>query len=172
MSLVKTEEERNLITDLYNKYEQKMFHGAMDILCNSYSAEDAVHEAFLKIIDKLSDISFENEIKTEAFLITIVRNVAKNMYNRNKKDEPSEILEQVIEDDDAFLEYRRLEEKTAKEVISKLPEEYRQVIVMRYIFEIDIKEIAETIGISASAVYARINKAREIMRKTMEETYE
>lgn len=169
LSLVETEEERNLITMLYTKYEQKMYRAAMDILHNKHSAEDAVHEAFIKIINKLSELTFENDVKTEALLVIIVRNISKNMYKKDKRMEPSEILEDVIEDNNSFSEYQRLEETTAKEVINRLPEELRQIIVMRYILEIDVKTIASTLGIAPTTVYARIQKARKVMQKILEE---
>ncbi len=172
LSLVETEEERSLITELYTKYEQKMFRAAMDILHNNHSAEDAVHDAFLKIIDKLQELNFDNDVKTGALLVIMVRNISKNMYNKDKRIEISEILEEVVEDNNSFSEYHRLEEVTAKEAISKLPAELRQVIVMRYILEIDVKEIASTLGIAPTTVYARIQKAREVMRKILEESDE
>ena len=172
LSLVETEEDRNLITELYTKYEQKMFRVAMSVLRNNHSAEDAVHEAFLKIINKLSQLSFENDVKTEALLVIVVRNVAINMYNKDKKMEPSEILEETIEDDSSFSEYRRLEETSARKAIDKLPDELREVIVLRYILDIDVKTIASTLDIAPTTVYARIQKARTVPRQILEETDE
>ena len=172
LSLVETEEERNLITMLYTKYEQKMFRVAMGILHNNHSAEDAVHEAFLKIIDKLSQLSFENDVKTEALLVIIVKNIAINMYNKDKRMELSEILEETLEDDSSYSEYHRLEETTAREAINKLPDELREVIVLRYILEIDVKTIASTMDIAPTTVYARIQKARTVLRQILEETDE
>lgn len=168
LSLVETEEERNLISELYTKYEQKMFRAALDILHNAHSAEDAVHEAFLKIINKISELSFENDVKTEALLVIMVRNIAKNMYNKDKRIELSEILEEIAEDNDSLSEYYRLEKTTAQELIDKLPEELRHVIVLRCILDIDVKEIALMLGIAPTTVYARIQKARKVMRETME----
>lgn len=172
LSLVETEEERNLITMLYTKYEQKMYRVAYNILNSIHSAEDAVHEAFLKIIDKLSELNFENDVKTEALLVIIVKNVAINMYNKDKRIEPSEILEETLEDDSSFSEYHRLEKTTAREAIDKLPDELREVIVLRYILEIDVKTIASTMDIAPTTVYARIQKARTVLRQILEETDE
>ena len=172
LSLVETEEERNLITKLYTKYEQKMFRAAVSVLRNSHSAEDAVHEAFLKIIDKLSQLSFENDVKTEALLVIIVKNVAINMYNKEKRMEVSEILEETLADDSSFSEYRRLEETSAREAINKLPDELREVIILRYILEIDVKTIASTMDVAPTTVYARIQKARTVLRQILEENNE
>ena len=50
LSMAETTDERNLISDLYTKHEQKMYATAFGVLHNAHSSEDAVHEAFLKII--------------------------------------------------------------------------------------------------------------------------
>ena len=86
--------------------------------------------------------------------------------------EPSEILEETLEDDSSYSEYHRLEETTAREAIAKLPDELREVIVLRYILEIDVKTIASTMDIAPTTVYARIQKARTVLRQILEETDE
>ncbi len=168
LSLVESEEEKSLITELYNKYERLMYGVALEILHNSHNAEDAVHEAFLRIIKNISKLSFENDIKTKALLVIIVKNVSINMYNKDKRSEPSDVLEEIIEDEGGFNEYSRLEKPAVSFLIKELPEELRQIIVLRYIFETDVKTISETLGIVPTTVYARIRKAREAMRKHLE----
>ncbi len=168
LSAVETEEERSLITKLYTEYEQKMYGAAYAILQNKHNAEDAVHEAFLRIINRISEISIHNERKTEALLIIIVRNIAFDMYDKNKRNVSFDALENEIEDD-AFSEYRKLNEITAKEAINRLPMELRQVVVMHYTLDLDIKAIASAMGLSSSTVYRRLEEARKIMRAVMEE---
>ncbi len=85
LSMVETEEERNLISDLYTRYEQKMYYAALGILHNQHSAEDAVHEAFLRIINNLHKLYFENDKKTEALVVIIVKNVALNMLKKDNR---------------------------------------------------------------------------------------
>ena len=57
VSLVETEEEKSLVEALYIKYEQDMYNVAFSILHNNYDAEDAVQEAFLRVIENLDKIN-------------------------------------------------------------------------------------------------------------------
>ncbi len=171
LSLVETEEERDLISRLYTKYEHKMYYAALDILHNKHSAEDAVHEAFLRIIDNLHKLTFENDIKTEALVVIIVRNISFNMLKKDKRVDSSDILDEIVEDEAAALAFKQIEENSAVEVINMLSEELRQIVVMRYIFNIDVNAIADTVGLAPATVYVRIRKAKEIMRNLLEEKY-
>lgn len=171
LSMVETEEERNLITELYTKYEQKMYRVAMSILHNNHSAEDAVHEAFLRIINKLSELTFDNDKKTEALVVIIVKRISLNMLKKEKHTEINEILDETAEDEAAALAFRQIEENSAVEVINMLPDELREIIALRYIFKSDVSTIANAMGLSTAAVYARIRKAKEIMRTLLEEKY-
>ena len=171
LSMVETEKERNLVTELYTKYEQKMYRVAMSILHNKHSAEDAVHEAFLRIINKLSELTFDNDKKTEALVVIIVKRISLNMLKKEKHTEINEILYETAEDEAAALAFRQIEENSAVEVINMLPDELREIIALRYIFKIDVSTIANAMGLSTAAVYARIRKAKEIMRTLLEEKY-
>ena len=171
LSLVETENERNLITKLYTKYEQKMYKVAMSILHNKYSAEDAVHEAFLRIIKNIHRLSFENDIKTEALVVIIVRRVSLTMFKKKMNYETYDEIDEEIEDETAALAFRQIEENYAVEVINMLPNELREIITMRYIFNIDVNTIAGTVGLAPATVYVHIRKAKEIMRTLLEEKY-
>lgn len=171
LSLVETEEERDPISRLYTKYEHKMYYAALDILHNNHNAEDAVHEAFLRIIDNLHKLTFENDIKTEALVVIIVRNISLNMLKKDKHVDSSDILDEIVEDEAAALAFKQIEENYAVEVINMLSEELRQIVVMRYIFNIDVNAIADTVGLAPATVYVRIRKAKEIMRNLLEEKY-
>ncbi len=171
LSMAETTDERNLISDLYTKYEQKMYATAFGVLHNVHSAEDAVHEAFLKIIKNIHKLTFENEKKTAALVSIIVKNIALDMLKKDKRSEIVEDFDESIEDESAYAEYKKVEETAAYDVINKLPDELRQTIIMRYVLDIDANTVADTMGISAATVYARIRKARKIMRAVLEEDY-
>ena len=171
LSMVEAPDERNLISDLYTKHEQKMYATAFGVLHNAHSAEDAVHEAFLKIIKNIHKLTFENEKKTAALVSIIVKNIALDMLKKNKRSEIEEELDESIEDESAYAEYKKVEETAAFDVINKLSDELRQTIIMRYVLDIDAETVADSMGISTATVYARIRKARKIMRSALEKDY-
>lgn len=171
MAMVDTDEERSLVEQLYTSYEQMMYKAAFSVLKDSYYAEDAVHEAFLRIIRNMSCLNFDDDKKTRALLVITVRNVCFNMLRRNKRmpviDEP----EEETEDISAKEEYLKLEAPSAAELIKQLPDEIREVIVMRFIRGDDAKTTADILGISVPTVYSRIRRAREIIKEFIEEEY-
>lgn len=171
LSMAETSEERNLISDLYTKYEQKMYATAFGVLNNVHSAEDAVHEAFLKIIKNIHKLTFENEKKTAALVSIIVKNTALDMLKKDKRSETADELDELIEDESAYAEFKKVEETAAFDLINKLPDDLRQTIIMRYVLDIDAETVADSIGISTATVYARIRKARKIMKSVLEKDY-
>ena len=113
-----------------------------------------------KIIKNIHKLTFENEKKTAALVSIIVKNIALDMLKKNKLSEIVEELDESIEDESAYAEYKKAEETAAFDVINKLPDELRQTIIMRYVLDIDAETVADSMGISTATVYARIIKAR------------
>lgn len=148
-----------------------MYATAYGVLHNVHSAEDAVHEAFLKIIKNIHKLTFENEKKTAALVSIIVKNIAIDMHKRDKQSEKADDFDESIEDESAYAEYKKVEETAAFDVINKLPVELRQTIIMRYVLDIDAETVADSMGISTATVYARIRKVRKIMRSALEKDY-
>ena len=62
-----------------------MFYVANDILKDNYLAEDAVHKAFLKLINHLDKIWETESQKTKSFIVIITKNIAIDMYRKCKK---------------------------------------------------------------------------------------
>ena len=74
------------IEQLYTLYEQKMYVIAYSILNNSWQAEDAVSDAFVKIIKNLHKIKDIKSDQTKKFIIRIIQNTAIDLYRKNQKE--------------------------------------------------------------------------------------
>lgn len=72
LSMVETEEEKDLVTELYNTYKQILFNVSMSILHNTADAEDAVQETFVRIISNLSKIDCANEKRSKAYIFLLL----------------------------------------------------------------------------------------------------
>lgn len=84
--MVKSSKQKEKLHQLYALYEQPLYRIAYAILHQTEQAEDAVSDAFLKIIPHLDQIESPDSPKTKAFLIQVIRNTAINQYRKNAKD--------------------------------------------------------------------------------------
>ena len=79
------EQERQKLADLYRYHQKSMMQIAMSILHRKEDAEDAVQNSILAIsrhMDKLGDIE---DYRTKAYMQTVVRNAAIDLYRKNQK---------------------------------------------------------------------------------------
>ena len=85
LAVLETEQEKTKFEQLYLTYRQTMFYVANSVLHDTQLAEDAVHQAFLRIMDHMGNISKIECPQTKSFVVIIVKNIAINLYNRRKK---------------------------------------------------------------------------------------
>lgn len=171
VSLVETEEEKSLVEDLYIKYEQDMYNVAFSILHNKYDAEDAVQEAFLRVIENLDKISRVPADERGYYVVIISRNTSINLYNKRKRinEYPLEDIDKM-EDDysiEDMLDTKYSVEKI-KSILAKLAETDFEVLNMSLIHGFSNEEISQMLGIGNGAVRQRICKAKKNLRKALE----
>lgn len=76
MMMLETPEEKSLFEQIYLEYRGLMFHVAYEILHNEQDAEDAVHQAFVKIAENIKKIDDPMCPKTHSYVVTIVEHQA------------------------------------------------------------------------------------------------
>lgn len=77
LQMIESDEDKSKFEQLYIMYKGLMFHVAMKILKNEFDAEDAVHQAFLSLIENLKKISDVKCPKTRAFCVVCSINFHK-----------------------------------------------------------------------------------------------
>lgn len=78
--------DKEKFTRLYQAYGSDMYQLAYSILLNHTMAEDAVHDACIKMMRRLDSIHEEDIARTKSFLKTIVRNTALTMKKKAQKE--------------------------------------------------------------------------------------
>ncbi len=184
MDLISDPDEKRKFEQLYIDYRQTMFYSAYKILKNSYDAEDAVQQGFMRIMDHLKDID-ENDVgKTRSYLSIVARNMAVDIYRKKKRemmhtisyDEHELFIEdpegQAFEDEE---DDKSLEEALAK-ALKKLPMKYADVIRLTYVHGLSSDKVGEILNISSDNVRQRLVRARkklgELIEKEVEENKE
>jgi RNA polymerase sigma-70 factor (ECF subfamily) len=166
--LIDNDEDKNKFELLYEKYRKLMFYVANNILHDTYLAEDAVHHAFLNLIDHLDKIDEVDCHKTKSFIVTIVRNHSINIYNQRKRHPliPIEEIESACAED----LYQSVEEQDILvATILKLPIIYKDVLTLKYVQEYSNLEIARILGITEVTVRKRLERAKSKMKQILKE---
>ena len=169
LSALDTDEEKDYFEELYLKYRQKMYGIAYSILHNEQDSEDAVHQAFLKMADNFSKILKIPRQELPAYIVIIIRNTSINIYNKNKK-RSEHIVE--LRDDQPALDidfFENIDYEQLTKVISQLPDNYKDVLYLRYVNDLSCKEIAKMLDISVDSVYKRIERAKRSLKEALEE---
>ena len=166
LAMLDGEEDKNKFELLYVTYRKLMFYVANRILNDERLAEDAVHQAFLKILenfDKVGEISCH---KTRSYVVIIVRNAAINMYNSRKRHPTVPIEEAVFCAAGDLSELTENLDSLAKAVL-KLPAIYKDARKLKYVQEFSNAEIAGMLGISEAAVRKRLERARRMLEEIL-----
>ncbi len=158
--------EQDKFEQLYLTYRQVMFNVANSILKDPQLAEDAVHQAFMRILNHLEKISEVDCPKTKSFVVIIVKNISINLYNSRKRRTVLSLdeLENWTMDAGASpqkqVEDREGEMELAA-LLERMPEGYRSVLLLKYDNGYSTGEIADMLGLSEENVKKRIQRARK-----------
>jgi len=145
-----------------NTYGNMLFRLCLITLGNSSDAEDAVQETLIKYLRKAPE--FENDQHEKAWLIKVATNKCKDTLrfkNRRQLVNIDEINEFTKDDLDSGI----------IEVLMTLPDKFRTVLILYYVEEYSIKDIARVIGRTASAVKMRLKKGRRLLEEAYRKEY-
>nr|WP_296109067.1 sigma-70 family RNA polymerase sigma factor [uncultured Terrisporobacter sp.] len=167
LSLLDSEEEISKFELIYSTYKKQMYYTANNILKDSHLAEDAVHNAFLRIINNLEKIEDINSHKTKGLIVIIVKNVSIDIYRKNKKERDNTIFIDDLDDINGYDEINKNEIGDLEIAISKLPENYKQVFLLKFSHELTDNEISEILDIKPDNVRKRISRGREKLKNIL-----
>ncbi len=154
---------------------------ARRILRDAGHAEDAVQNAFASIFAGLKNFEGRAALKTWMHRIVVNEALAIFRKNRPQKDESIDELLPVFDDNgcrieapwasfetpESLLQKSQTTDRVA-ELIEKLPDSYRVVLVLRDIEEMATSEVAEALGLSETNVKVRLHRARAALKKLLE----
>ena len=145
MMMIDTPEDRSKFEIIYRQYGALMFHVANKILNHKQDAEDAVHQAFIKIAENIEKISEPVCPKTQSYIVTIVESKAIDLYRANQRRHTVEYTDEAT-----GLSVPEPQVSSLAGCILKLPPRYREVILLKYYQGMSCKEIASQLNISVA----------------------
>ena len=165
------EGDTNAFEELVLEYEKKVYNVALRMLNNSENAADMTQEAFIKAYNSLS--GFRGDSKFSVWLTRIVSNLCLDfMRSRNRRptvslsmeDEDGEDVQLDIADTSQSPEQlleRSLTRESVRRGLQSLPEDYREILLLREIQGLSYDEIAAALDIEVGTVKSRIFRGRK-----------
>jgi RNA polymerase sigma-70 factor, ECF subfamily len=169
--------DQNAFGEIVEIYKDKVFQLAYRMLGNRHEAEDIAQEAFIRAFVNIQ--SYNINLKFSTWLYRIATNLC---IDRIRKKKPDYYLDAEVAGTDGLTMYSQIPSKTSlpeddveslelqdtiQRAISKLPEKYRSVIVLKYIEELSLNEISEILDMPLGTVKTRIHRGRETLRKQL-----
>lgn len=146
---------------------------------NTAQAEDLTQETFLRVVKQAS--TYEQRAKFTTWLFTLARNLCIDA-SRRQKHRKAQSLDATDEEGHSLLDRtassglavdrqaigQQLKERL-EAAISELPDDQREVFLMRESADLSFKEIADVIGVSENTVKSRMRYALEKLRASLDE---
>lgn len=161
----------NAYEQLVTRYEKSVYNLALRMTDNAEDAADMAQEAFIKAYNSLA--SFRGDSKFSVWLYRIVSNVCLDFLRKQSRrpamslsveDDDGEDVQLDVPDEsmspESLLE-RKLTRESVRAGLAQLPEDYRQILLLRELQGLSYDEIAQTLDIGVGTVKSRIFRARE-----------
>ena len=160
---------------LVKRSKSKVYTTIYLIVKDRYVAEDLMQEAYIKAIDVMKSGRYNEEGKFLPWILRIAHNMAID-YFRKEKRYPTIVLEdgskvfnsfEFAEDSVEDMQLKADQVANVRELIKKLPDEQREVLVMRHYEDLSFQEIADQTGVSINTALGRMRYALINLRKML-----
>jgi len=157
--------ETTEFTAAARQYQDMVYRMALSVLGSVPDAEDAVQEVFLRLY-RQSDPPREPE-SLRRWLLRVTVNYCRDVLRspwRKRRVPLDEVPETPVFD--------RPEQSELYQAVMALPEKYRTVLYLFYYEELSVRELAELLKLSQSAVTTRLSRARAQLKSQLTEVWQ
>lgn len=165
LTIIESEDEKTLFEKIYCANRLSMYHKAYQILKDTAWAEDVVHDTFVILANNMKKISNRNDLEIRNYLLIITRNRALQVYNRRKREIYSFSEDCIIVDTENtnFDIEDKLYQKHVFDLIKAMDCKYGDVIILKYYYDMSLKEIANNLKVSLDNVKIRLHRGKEVL---------
>jgi len=157
--------DTNAYAILVNRYQDFIYTIVLRMVKVREEAEEVAQDAFIKAFESLEH--FRGESKFSSWLYSIAYRKALDRIRKNKRQQTSELLEEITEGDIGILDngLNRLEQKERKELIKnsimQLAETDAAIVTLYYFEEQSVKEISEITELSEDNIKIKLYRSRK-----------
>ncbi len=169
--------EADALSVLVARYKDKIFTSIYLLVKDKYLAEDIFQDVFIRIIDTLRNGRYTDEGKFLPWALRIAHNMCVDHFRKVKRSpsiktsENHDIFE-VLNFSEAGKDEKIMQNETSDKIrrmIDMLPEDQREVIILRNYADLSFKEIAQLTNSSINTCLGRMRYALINLRKMMTE---
>jgi RNA polymerase sigma factor (sigma-70 family) len=162
---------------LVTRYKDKIFSSILFLVKDKYLAEDLFQDVFIKVIDTLRANRYTEEGKFLPWALRIAHNLCVDHFRKVKRNpaiktsddrDIFEVINVVEESAETKLMALQSHDKVRK-MLEFLPEDQREVIVLRHFADMSFKDIAGITNCSINTALGRMRYGLINLRKLMEE---
>lgn len=164
LQMIDTRQERLKFETVYELYQQLMYAAAFRILGNPQDAEDAVHDAFVRIAKNIKKISDPECPKTKSYIVTIVENQAIDLYRRKQRHPQLPLAEETV-----GLQLEYVGDNELARCMALLSARYRNILLLKYYHGYTTREIAAMMNLSHSNASKLEQRAKAKLEKLCKE---
>jgi RNA polymerase sigma-70 factor (ECF subfamily) len=176
--------DQQAFRELMNRHQSKVYSYIYSMIGSAGLADDIFQETFTKVITKMDD-TYNEQGKWIAWVMRIAHNATIDHIRKQKRfvdvssnydKESNTDFYDRLPDEDLVGAQEQLEKEEAKSSLMKhiaeLPEEQRQVVMLRHYYEMPFKEIAELTNVSINTALGRMRYALINLRKLFDQEKE
>ena len=147
---------------LVQDHQQMVYAVALSHCGDRAAAEDVAQEAFLKAYRSIEELKRPSQVKT--WLYSIARFTAIDWVRRRRRQETRPLPEDQAAPPASETEDRAMR---VMKVVQGLRDDYREILLLRYVRGLSYADIAKTVGATPSAVGEKLHRVREMVREQL-----
>jgi len=167
---------------LVSRYREPLTHYLYRFIGDPRECEDLLQETFLRVYRNRH--SYRRIAKFSTWLYTIAGNLARSEYRKRKRRRVYSLQSVNRDDEDYEIEIPdeqflpdvhaegTLQVKHVQDALQQIPEEFREVVVLRDVQQLAYEEIAEITGLPMGTVKSRINRGRTKLQSLLSDIYQ
>jgi RNA polymerase sigma-70 factor (ECF subfamily) len=168
--------DESALSILINRHQSKIYGFIYSKLSDRDIADDIFQDTFIKVIKTLKSNSYNEEGKFLPWVMRISHNLIIDHYRRNKKmpmfrETEDFSIFSIMSDNVPNIESQLITsqvENDLRKLIEELPEDQKEVLVMRMYQDLSFKEISELTGVSINTALGRMRYAIMNLRKVID----
>jgi RNA polymerase sigma-70 factor (ECF subfamily) len=147
---------------LYMRYKDNVYGYVLSIVREPHEAEDVTQQVFIKLISSINKYE-PRSVPFTAWILRVARNVAIDHLRQRRSIACEEVFDPSRQSDDAGRDCRR----DLEFALRALPEDQRDVVLLRHLVGLTPGEIAERLGRSESSIHGLHHRGRRALKREL-----